>query len=288
MREAPPCACLVAIMAVGLTYLVGWPLSHRGAAAPPNPETNPQLLGAGVTPDNAARVEKFWARAQKEDYKSPQELLAQHARELRRGQVYAKLMHGDPRTKVIALTFDDGPHPQYTPQLLAVLRKYRVKATFFVIGKMVEQYPDLVRAEDAEGHQVANHTYHHVNLNHVPLDEIALEWKACDAAVASVLNREMRYCRPPGGDYDPDVITAAMDAGLTTVLWTDDPGDYASPGDARIETRVLDRIGNGGIILIHDGVQQTVDVLPQIIEHLTRRGFRFVTVAEMEAQTGKK
>jgi len=106
--------------------------------------------------------------------------------------------------------------------------------------------------------------------------------------VKSITGETMRFCRPPGGDYDDAVIRAAMDIGLFTVLWTDDPGDYASPGDAKIEKRVLDRIGNGGIILIHDGVQQTIDVLPQIIEHLKGRGFRFVTVAEMEAQTGRK
>jgi peptidoglycan/xylan/chitin deacetylase (PgdA/CDA1 family) len=106
--------------------------------------------------------------------------------------------------------------------------------------------------------------------------------------VKSITGEAPRFCRPPGGDYDVVVMRAAEAQGLTTVLWTDDPGDYASPGDAKIETRVLDHIGNGGIILIHDGVQQTVDVLPQIVEHLKRRGFRFVTVAEMEVQTGRK
>lgn len=247
-----------------------------------NPETNPQLTMMGVTANNAARVEKFWARAVKEDYKSPAELKAQDAREIRKGQIYSKLMHGNLKQKTVALTFDDGPHPQYTPQLLAILKRYNVKATFFVIGKMVEQYPNLIRAEDAAGSLVANHTYHHVNLNHVPLDEIALEWKACNAAVKTVLNEEMKYCRPPGGDYDSDAITAAMDAGLKTVLWTDDPGDYASPGDKIIESRVLGRIRNGGIILLHDGVQQTVDVLPQIIETLQKKGFKFVTVEEMD------
>jgi peptidoglycan/xylan/chitin deacetylase (PgdA/CDA1 family) len=280
-------ACLAAATMAGV-LLAGWARPEEVAPAQPNPETSPSLLSAGVSAGNAARIEKFWARAEKEDYKSPQELQAQHARELRKGLRYAKLMHGDPRAKTVALTFDDGPHPQYTPQLLAILNKYHVKATFFVIGKMVEQYPDLLRDEAADGHQLGNHTYHHVNLTHVPLDEIALEWKACNAAVASILHQEVRYCRPPGGDYDPDVITAAMDAGLTTVLWTDDPADYASPGETRIRRRVLDRISNGGIILLHDGVQQTVDVLPQIIESLQRRGFRFVTVAEMDAQARGK
>ena len=257
-------------------------LCAKSTSAKSDPEKNTQLVTAGVAPGNLTRVEKFWTRAEKEDYKSPQELLAQNARELRKGFIYRKLMQGDPKVKAVALTFDDGPHPKYTPKLLAILRKYHVKATFFVIGKMVEQYPGLIRAEDKDGHLIANHTYHHVNLNHVPLDEIALEWKACNAAIKTVLHKDVAYCRPPGGDYDSDVITAAMDSGLTTVLWTDDPGDYASPGDKVIKRRVLDRIGDGGIILLHDGVQQTVDVLPQIIESLQKRGFQFLTVDEMD------
>lgn len=174
-----------------------------------------------------------------------------------------------------------GRHPTFTPQLLSILRKYKVRATFFVIGKMVEQYPDLVNAEDAAGHLVGNHSYHHVNLSHIPIDDIALEWQACNAAVDVALHKETRYCRPPGGDYDPDVIAAAMDVGLTTVLWTDDPADYASPGDKVIEKRVLNGISNGGIILLHDGARQTVDILPQIIESLQKRGFKFQTADEM-------
>lgn len=253
----------------------------KGASVSTNPEANTQLTMMGVTPDNAIRVSKFWARALKEVYKSPQELQAQNAWEIRKGIVYTKLMKGNPKVKTVALTFDDGPHPKYTPKLLAILRKYKINATFFVIGKMVEQYPNLIRDEDADGNLVANHTYHHVNLNHVPLDEIALEWQVCSAAIKSILHKNVGFCRPPGGDYDSDVIKAAMDSGLTTVLWTDDPGDYASPGDKVIKKRVLNRINNGGIILLHDGVQQTVDVLPQIIESLQKRGFKFVTVDEM-------
>jgi peptidoglycan/xylan/chitin deacetylase (PgdA/CDA1 family) len=229
----------------------------------------------------AGRVDRFWARAAKETYRSPAELQAQHERELRKGILYRKLVRGTPSVRALALTFDDGPHPQYTPQLLAILRKYDVKATFFVVGKMAKQWPDLIRAEDAAGHLIGNHTYHHVNLTHLPADEIRVEWQACEDVVKAAIGKRMAFCRPPGGDYDSDVITAAMQAGLVTVLWTDDPGDYASPGDKVIETRVLDRITDGGIILLHDGVQQTVDVLPQIIKTLQARGFRFQTVEEM-------
>jgi peptidoglycan/xylan/chitin deacetylase (PgdA/CDA1 family) len=192
-----------------------------------------------------------------------------------------KLQHGNLKLKEVALTFDDGPHPQFTPQLLDLLRKYDIKATFFVVGKMAEKYPDLVKTEAEEGHVVGNHTYDHVNLTRIPQTQVQVEWQACSDVVKDILGKAPRYCRPPGGDFDGEVVAAAERCGLTTVLWTDDPGDYTSPGDGRIETRTLSRISNGGIILLHDGIQQTIDVLPQIIEHLQHRGYKFVTIPEM-------
>lgn len=98
----------------------------------------------------------------------------------------------------------------------------------------------------------------------------------------------MQFCRPPGGDYDEAVIKSAMENGLTTVLWTDDPGDYANPGDNVIETRILERIKPGAIILIHDGVQETINMLPQIIEHIQSKGYKFQTVYEMAEDTLKQ
>jgi peptidoglycan/xylan/chitin deacetylase (PgdA/CDA1 family) len=231
------------------------------------------------------RESAFWERAKEEVYKSPEELLAQAAREKRRGLAYDRLARGNPKDKTVALTFDDGPHPQFTPQLLDILQRNNVRATFFVVGEMAEQYPDLIRHERSAGHVIGNHTYHHVNLTKIPVAEVLIEWDACQHVVEAVTGERMHFCRPPGGDYDDTVIRAAMALGLTTVLWTDDPGDYASPGDTVIRRRVLDRVSNGGIILLHDGIQQTIDVLPQIIQHLKGKGYRFVTVAEMEAQT---
>jgi peptidoglycan/xylan/chitin deacetylase (PgdA/CDA1 family) len=245
------------------------------------------FLGVGVALGSVLHraqhgtARQYWERAQHEVYKSPEELQAQHQRELRKGEHYLKLMRGDPNVRAVALTFDDGPHPAFTPQIIAILGKYNVKATFFVVGKMARQSPELVKREAAAGHVVGNHSYDHVNLTKIPVGQIGVEWRKCNALIKSVLGADPTFCRPPGGDYDKDVITAAADAGLTTVLWTDDPGDYAKPGDKVIEKRVLRRIDNGAIVLMHDGVQQTIDVLPQIIEHLQKRGFTFQTVAEM-------
>jgi peptidoglycan/xylan/chitin deacetylase (PgdA/CDA1 family) len=253
---------------------------HASSSGGSTSAAAPAGSGNPVTP----REDAFWARAKIEVYRSAGELAAQRARELRKGLQYDILPHGDPRAKSVALTFDDGPHPAYTPQLLAILQKERVPATFFVVGEMAERHPDLVRGERAAGHVVGNHTFHHVNLTKIPLGEVLAEWQACQDVVKSITGETMAYCRPPGGDYDDAVVRAAMSIGLTTVLWTDDPGDYASPGAKLVETRVLDRMGNGGIILLHDGVQQTLDILPGLIEHLRARGYRFVTVSDMRAE----
>lgn len=232
-----------------------------------------------ATPD---RADAYWKRAQVEVYRSPEELTAQGIREQRRGQAFPMLTRGNPNDKVLALTFDDGPHATYTPKLLALLKSENVEATFFVIGKMVEQQPELLQAIDQAGMEVGNHTFSHVTLTKIPLSVAETEYRANNDIVKRTIGKQMRFCRPPGGDYDPDVIEAATKNGLTTVLWTNDPGDYANPGDNVIEQRTLARLSNGGIVLLHDGVQQTLDILPQIITYARKHGYRFVTCSELQ------
>lgn len=234
---------------------------------------------------NSAQLDQtnqFWKRAEKEIYRSPEELVAQDARETRRGHKLPKLMRGNPSKKLLALTFDDGPHHIYTSLLLNVLQREQVKATFFVIGKMVEQYPNLLKNIDAAGMEIGNHTFSHVTLTKIPEPDAEIEYRANNDLVQKLIGKKMRFCRPPGGDYDAEVIEAATFCGLTTVLWTDDPGDYANPGQAKIEERVLAKITNGGIILLHDGVAETLNVLPQIIAYGKKNGFEFVTVSELQ------
>jgi peptidoglycan/xylan/chitin deacetylase (PgdA/CDA1 family) len=198
--------------------------------------------------------------------------------------LYLKLTRGSPAHKTIALTFDDGPHPEFTPKLLAVLNKYNVKASFFVVGKMAQKYPDLVRQEVAAGHEIGNHTFNHANVARLTESGAAAEWKAGDQAITAITGEKVRYCRPPGGRYDRESVIAASGLGLTTVLWTDNSADYLGMSPRRLERRVLSRISNGGIVLMHDGVQQTIDVLPEIIEKLRSKGYRFVTLSEMESE----
>ncbi|MBS1717733.1 MAG: polysaccharide deacetylase family protein [Armatimonadetes bacterium] len=237
------------------------------------------------------RLDKYWQRAQQEVYKSPEELQAQAKRDARRGNYLPVLIRGDHSKKWLALTFDDGPHPIYTLKLLDILKREKIPATFFVVGFMAEQYPQLIAAEAAGGHLIGNHTFSHVMLTHLPPREVQTEYRACNDLIEKLIGKRPAFCRPPGGDYDRDVILGAEANGLTTVLWTDDPGDYAQPGTHVIEQDTLKNLSNGGIILLHDGVQQTLDVLPQIIEYAKKKGYTFVTVDAMskellQARTG--
>jgi peptidoglycan/xylan/chitin deacetylase (PgdA/CDA1 family) len=211
--------------------------------------------------------------------------MGQHQTELAKGLRYHKLVRGDRGKKTLALTFDDGPHPQYTPKLLEILKRYNAPATFFVVGEMAEKYPEGIKAEIAAGHNVGNHTYHHVNLTRIPNDMIATEIKACHDVIRSITDTHPHLFRPPGGDYDTQVIETAEALNYTTVLWTDDPGDYASPGTGVIEQRTLRTADNGGIILLHDGEQQTVYILPKLLDALKARGFTFVTIDELMKQS---
>lgn len=231
---------------------------------------------------------RYWDKAKETSYKSVPELMAQRKAQLRRGIWQDILMHGSRSKRQIAITFDDGPHPQYTKKILAILNAYDVKATFFLVGEMAERHPDLVKLEFTGGHDIGNHTYHHVNLTKIPVGLIATEIVACDNVLESITHKPIHLFRPPGGDFNDDVTEVCNILNHTVVLWTDDPKDYARPGAERIEHRIFRKVGNGGIILIHDGVQETIDALPYIIQTLKDHGYEFVTINEMLQERNKK
>jgi polysaccharide deacetylase family sporulation protein PdaB len=232
-------------------------------------------------------TDPYWQDAKWTVDKSVLELLTQHEAELAKGTVYYKLIHGSLAKKQIAITFDDGPHPKYTPKLLRILKENNVKATFFLVGEMAEKYPELVKEEMAAGHSVGNHTYHHVNMTKIPEEYMAVELKACGNVLQHITGKAPHLFRPPGGDYDHDLAEVSEALGYVMVLWTDDPGDYASPGKNVIKTRIMETASNGGIILIHDGIQQTVDVLPDIIKYLRDQGYELVTIDQMINESKK-
>lgn len=233
-----------------------------------------------------ASQEPFISKQLEQKYLSAAEIHAKHEWEQERDIKFPKLVRGNPLKKEIALTFDDGPHPVYTQKTLAILKQANVKATFFVVGKMVDKHPELVQQEVAEGHEVANHTYNHLRLPTIPVQNIEPELYNGAEAIKRAVGQPTKLFRPPGGEYDEDVIRAAQNLRYVMVLWTDDPGDFANPGESWIEGYTIKYVSNGGIILLHDGVQQTLDILPDLIRRLKAQGFKFVTCSEMAREQG--
>lgn len=196
--------------------------------------------------------------------------------------------------KLIALTFDDGPDPVQTPQILALLKQYQAKGTFFVLGKWVEKFPELVMQEQQEGHEVANHTYAHTYaVKSTARDKFTQDMAAAEQSITDAGVPRPLLFRPPGGFYNDMVIDVAKQKGYTIVLWSwdQDTRDWASPGVAAITNKVLKNARNGDIVLFHDKVEgraQTVAALKVILPKLQQEGYRFVTVSELLAVKAKE
>jgi cellulose synthase/poly-beta-1,6-N-acetylglucosamine synthase-like glycosyltransferase/peptidoglycan/xylan/chitin deacetylase (PgdA/CDA1 family)/spore germination protein YaaH len=191
----------------------------------------------------------------------------------------------------VALTFDDGPDPTWTPMVLDILKRYNVKATFFLVGSQAEQYPDLVRRIIAEGHLVGNHTYTHANLAELTPEQVELELNATQRLIESITGRSTTLFRPP---YDADSRPAhidelvplkqVQDLGYLIVLESIDPEDWARPGADVILDRVKELRKVGSLILLHDAGgdrSQTVKALPQIIDWLQTRGDTIVPLSQL-------
>ena len=201
----------------------------------------------------------------------------------------------------LALTFDDGPDPEWTPQILDILKAKGVKASFFVIGANAESYPDLVQRIVAEGHDLGNHTFTHPNLGEFPDVLVELEINANQRLIEALTGRSMRLFRAPYmGDTDPTTsdeivpIEIAQSMGSTSVGVSVDPDDWQQPSADEIVQRVLSQVNDpnpetrGNIILLHDSGgdrSATVAALPDLIDRLKAQGYSFVPVSELAGMT---
>jgi len=186
---------------------------------------------------------------------------------------------GDPRSA--CLTIDDGPHPLVTPLILDTLRRENVKATFFVVGELVEQYPELVRMIVADGHELGNHTYSHIPLSGLNPRGVWAQLRGCEVGVERACGVKMRWFRPPGGDCTEETLRASDALGYTTVLWTDNTGDWNGLRPAEIVANALQNLRGGGIILMHQDNVESMQALPSIIAGARARGLSLGTVGDV-------
>lgn len=186
--------------------------------------------------------------------------------------------------KVVALTFDDGPDETKTDEILDVLERHGVKATFFMIGKNAELYPDVAARVIAAGHEVGNHTYSHEFLSGNSLDEIRREFSLASDVIFAASEYKAHFLRPPGGIYDGNVIDAAKRDDLVIAMWTIDTLDWCHRSAEEISREVLENVRGGDVILMHDyvwGKSHTKEALETIIPALKERGYEFVTLSDM-------
>jgi peptidoglycan/xylan/chitin deacetylase (PgdA/CDA1 family) len=212
-----------------------------------------------------------------------------HAASLERlgPKVFERILWKGPQDgSKIALTFDDGPHELSTPALLDTLAAHDTPATFFTVGKHLENHPDIARQIAAAGHEIGNHTYSHALLSLLSRGQIRKEIKKAEEILSGLLGLTPKYLRPPNGLVSRRVLDIAEDMGYRVVIGDVYPRDPHRPGTARIVSRILSRCESGSIIILHDGGNtrrvdrsQTVAAVERLIPILEEKGFRFVTLS---------
>jgi len=204
---------------------------------------------------------------------------------------FVTITHTGDSTDRVAITFDDGPDPEFTPKILDILKKKGVKAAFFVVGRRAEDHPELLRRIVAEGHELGSHTFTHPNLSETSDEQTVLELNATQRLIEWITGRSTLLFRPPyNADAHPSNIdevgplAIAQGLGYTTVCESVDPEDWEKPGAGVIFDRVKDRRSSGNIVLLHDGGgdrNQTVAALPHIIDYLRARGDKVVPLRDL-------
>lgn len=178
----------------------------------------------------------------------------------------------------IALTFDDGPHPYYTEQLLDGLKERGVKVTFFVTGEHAALHPDVIERMNKEGHLIGNHTYSHMQLKKNNREKFKEELLLTNEVIEKITGKEVVYVRPPYGSWDKKF---ERELNMFPILWTVDPCDWSSTNVASVTAKVVGKVKENDIILMHDYYETSVKAALDIVDKLEKEGYDFVTVEEI-------
>lgn len=185
----------------------------------------------------------------------------------------------------VAITFDDGPIPQMTAQYLEVLDKLNVRATFFMIGQSINQYPEIARKVVRFGSEIGSHSWRHIRLDELTAEEIETDLRLAENQMQINLGRQVKLFRPPYGGRDETVLAVAKELGYQVILWDVDPRDWENPPPEQTVAHILGHVQPGSIILLHEGHPNTLKALPIIIQKLRERGLEPVPVSELLSPT---
>ncbi len=186
--------------------------------------------------------------------------------------------------KYVALTFDDGPHPTYTPKILDILKKYNAKATFFVLGSRVKSHPSIVARTVSEGSEVGVHTWNHPSLVKCSYPTVRKEMEDSIHAIQAASNYTPRTMRPPYGAINANLVNFfAHEYGMSTIMWSIDTNDWRKPGVQAVVNEAVNKARPGSIILVHDIHGSSYQAVEGIVSGLINRGFKLVTVSQLMA-----
>ena len=183
--------------------------------------------------------------------------------------------------KMLSISFDAAWGNEDTQQLIDILGRYDVKATFFVVGEWVDKYPESVKALADAGHEVMNHSNTHAHFSQLSTDEIIADVTACNDKIEAVTGVRPTLIRPPYGEYDDHVITAIRSMGMEPIQWDVDSLDWKELSAAEITERVTTKVQPGSIVLFHNAALHTPEALPGILEALLQEGYTFVPISEL-------
>jgi peptidoglycan/xylan/chitin deacetylase (PgdA/CDA1 family) len=208
-------------------------------------------------------------------------------------QIYGRTFTGvEPGSRLVALTYDDGPNEPYTSQVLNVLERHGAKATFFLIGKFVRQRPDLARAVVAAGHAIGSHTWDHPNLVLTSHSELRRQLEQARSAILEATGIVPKLFRPPFGGRRPATLRAVREIGLQTIMWSVTCYDWRATSADKIVRHAERQIRGGDVILLHDGGHRaigadrsrTVEATDRLLKRYRGEGYEFVTIPEMMAK----
>ncbi|MFC1807078.1 polysaccharide deacetylase family protein [Candidatus Omnitrophota bacterium] len=191
--------------------------------------------------------------------------------------------------KRVAITFDDGPNGEYTLKIVDILAKYRLKATFFLLGANVLKFPKIARKIAKKGHIIGNHTYSHKHLKRLSSRAVLRQIERSEEVFKEVLGIRPKYLRPPYGEYTKRIEKIVRRKGHKLINWDVDAKDWKNPSSKVIAERILSKVADGSIILLHDGAnirigesrRNTVNALPLIVRGLRQKGFKIVSLDEI-------
>ncbi|MBD2451521.1 polysaccharide deacetylase family protein [Nostoc sp. FACHB-152] len=279
-----PQGILIALLALGATLSVGVMMLIK-------PNTS-EAQSSQIINDNSHLVAKVGTQKRIESLKAAMlTSWQQEAQAKGLGYALAARFQGatikeaklSPAQKVIALTFDDGPWPQSTTQVLDILKQNNIKATFFVVGNNVKNYPDLLKRVNIEGHAIGNHTWHHW-YHFMNQQAAAYEIDHTTDLIYKTTGVKTNLFRPPGGIMHNGVAAYARNRKYAVVMWSSDSVDYSQPVVPKLVDNVFRLAKPGGIVLMHDGGgnrSRTVQALPEIVARFRKQGYRFVTIPEL-------